>query len=144
MSEEAKNKGGCPPRYKTVKEIEDKINAYFESCKGQYITDDEGNILTDKNGNAAMTPPRPLTITGLALALGFTTRQSLLNYQAKDEFMDTINKAKSIIEQYAEERLYDRDGVNGAKFNLSNNFTGWREKQSIEADLNVKKLEDLI
>ena len=31
------------------------------------------------------------------------------------------------IEMYAEERLYDKDGSNGAKFSLQNNFKGWNE-----------------
>ncbi len=35
---------------------------------------------------------------------------------------------KSRCEEYAERRLYDRDGVNGAKFSLANNFKGWRDK----------------
>ena len=77
-----------------------------------------------------------MTITGLALALGFNSRQTLLNYQGKEEFMDTIKRAKAIVERYAEERLYDKDGANGAKFSLANNFEGWREKQQIEADVN--------
>ena len=33
---------------------------------------------------------------------------------------------------YVEERLFDKDGVTGAKFNLSNNYANWREKQEIE------------
>ena len=48
------------------------------------------------------------------------------------EFVDTITRAKSKIEQYVEERLFDRDGANGAKFSLANNFKGWNEKQSVE------------
>lgn len=36
----------------------------------------------------------PPTVTGLALALGFKTRQSLLNYQARsDKFNDIITEA---------------------------------------------------
>ena len=50
--------------------------------------------------------------------------------------MDTITRAKTRIEQYAEERLFDKDGANGAKFSLANNFEGWKEKQQIEADVN--------
>ena len=132
-----KNKGGCPPMYKTPEEMQAKIDAYFDSCYGEYVTDDEGNLMTDKNGHPVMTKPRPLTITGLALALGFTSRQALLNYEAKEEFVDTIKRAKAKVEQYAEERLFDRDGVNGAKFNLSNNFSGWSEKQQIESNVNT-------
>lgn len=47
------------------------------------------------------------------------------------KFNDTITRAKSRIEQYAEERLFDRDGANGAEFNLSNNIKGWSEKQEV-------------
>lgn len=130
------NKGGRPLMYKTKEELQEKIDAYFKDCEGEVIRDKDGNPITDKYGNVLVTGVRPLTITGLALALGFNSRQALLNYQARDEFNDTITRAKSRIEQYAEERLYDKDGANGAKFSLSNNFEGWREKQQIEADVN--------
>lgn len=129
--------GGRPPMYKNKEEIQAKIDRYFEECKGRALTDDDGNILTDKNGLPCIVDQRPLTITGLALALGFTSRQALINYQGKKEFVDTITRAKAKVEQYAEERLFDKDGANGAKFSLANNFDGWKEKQQIEAD--VKK-----
>lgn len=131
-----KNKGGCPPMYKTPEEMQKVIDKYFEDCNGEYVVID-GVVATDKNGYPIMTKPRPLTITGLALALGFTSRQALLNYECKEEFVDTIKRAKAKVEQYAEERLFDRDGVNGAKFNLSNNFSGWSEKQQIDSNVNT-------
>ena len=133
----SEKKVGRPATYKTVEEMQAKIDAYFDSCYGEYATDDEGNLMTDKSGHPVMTKPRPLTVTGLALALGFSGRQALLNYQDKPKFMDTIKRAKSRIEQYAEERLFDKDGVNGAKFNLSNNFKGWSEKQQIDSNVNL-------
>lgn len=135
MAEE-KKKVGAPPMYKTVKEMQEKIDEYFEKCKGEPLIDADGNVMVDKYGEPILVGKRPLTVTGLALALGFNSRQALLNYQVKDEFNDTITRAKAIIEQYAEERLFDKDGVNGAKFSLANNFEGWKEKQSIEADVN--------
>lgn len=127
---------GRPPMYKTKEELQEKIDAYFKACEGEPLLDDEGNVLTDKYHNPIIVGVRPPTITGLALALGFNSRQALLNYQARDEFNDTITRAKARVEQYAEERLFDKDGANGAKFSLANNFTGWKEKQSIEADVN--------
>ena len=133
----SENKVGCPPMYKTPEEMQAKIDAYFEACNGEYITYDDGSLMTDKHGYPVKTKERPLTITGLALALGFTTRQALLNYEGKPEFVDTIKRAKAKVEQYAEERLFDRDGVNGAKFNLSNNFSGWSEKQQIDSNVNT-------
>lgn len=130
------NEIGCPPMYKTPEEMQKVIDKYFEDCSGEYVVID-GVVATDKNGHPIKTKERPLTITGLALALGFSGRQTLLNYEGKPEFMDTIKRAKSRIEQYAEERLFDKDGVNGAKFNLSNNFKGWSEKQQIESNVNT-------
>lgn len=129
--------------YNTAEEMQEMIDKYFDQCEGTMKVDEEGNVFTDKYGEPVMFGRKPLTITGLALALGFNSRQALLNYQAKDEFYDTIMRAKARIEQYAEERLFDKDGANGAKFSLSNNFEGWKEKQQIDGNFNVK-LEDLI
>ena len=86
---------------------------------------------------------KPLTITGLALALGFASRQALLNYQGKQEFNDTITRAKSRVEQYAEERLFDKDGSSGAQFSLRNNFKGWNEEQKENQDA-FEKLDDVL
>lgn len=127
---------GRPPMYETVEEMQEMIDKYFEQCEGAEKVDAEGNVFTDKYGEPIIFGRRPMTITGLALALGFNSRQALLNYQAKDEFNDTITRAKARIEQYAEERLFDKDGANGAKFSLANNFEGWKEKQHIDADVN--------
>lgn len=133
----SENKVGRPAAYKTVEEMQTRIDAYFNACDGEYIRDEEDNLMTDKYGHPVKTKPRPYTITGLALALGFTGRQALLNYEDKPEFIDTIKRAKAKVEQYAEERLFDRDGANGAKFNLSNNFKGWAEKQQVDSNVNL-------
>lgn len=123
---------GRPPKYKDKEEIEGKIQEYFKKCEGEILRDHEGNVVYDKYGQPVITNRRPPTVTGLALALGFASRQALLNYQGKKEFNDTITRAKSYIEQYVEERLFDRDGVKGAKFSLINNFKGWSEHQKQE------------
>jgi hypothetical protein len=124
--------------YKSVEEMQAKIDAYFEKCEGTVLTR-EGEVVVDKYGEPVMVGRKPLTITGLALALGFNSRQSLLNYQDKEEFVDTITRAKARVEQYAEERLFDKDGANGAKFSLANNFKGWKEKieAEVSTDMNI-------
>lgn len=119
---------GRPPKFKTKEEIQKKIDEYFKSCEGEILKGEDGQPIFNKYGQPIIVNQRPPTVTGLALALGFSTRQSLLNYQAKKEFLDTITRAKSQIEAYTEERLFDKDGVQGAKFSLINNFKGWREK----------------
>ena len=142
-----KNAVGRPPKYKNKEQIEEMIEQYFKSCEGEILKDRDGEPVFNKYGQPVIVNQRPPTVTGLALALGFSSRQALLNYQAKKEFNDTITRAKSRIEQYAEERLFDRDGANGAKFSLSNNFKGWSEKQEVEVGsvtTEKTKLDDLI
>lgn len=113
-----------PLKYKTVAELQKAIDQYFEDCEGKPLLDDEGEPYIDKRGNPLIVGRKPPTVTGLALALGFTSRKSLLDYQGRKEFCNTITRAKSRCEEYAEERLYDRDGSKGAQFSLAYNF-GW-------------------
>lgn len=113
---------GRPLKYTSVKAMQKDIDKYFAEC--------------DEN-------KKPYTVSGLAYALG-TNRQTLLNYEEKEEFFDTIKKAKAKIEVFNEEQLYNKDvPTTGIIFNLKNNY-GWKDKQEIEADVKVNKLEDLL
>lgn len=104
---------GRPPKYKSKEEIEEKIEEYFKECEGEILKDDEGKPIFNKFGSPVVINQRPPTVTGLALALGFSTRLSLLNYQGKKEFMNTITRAKARVEAYAEERIYERVYIGG-------------------------------
>lgn len=133
--EEEKNKVGRPLKFKTPEEMQVEIDKYFDSCFRPvrvFIKDTNKYInLTDENEEIIKEQYKPFTMAGLAYALGMS-RQALLNYSERDEFVDTITQAKQRCEIYAEERLYDRDGNRGAIFSLSNNFKGWADKQTIE------------
>lgn len=123
---------GHPLIYKTPEEMQEKIDEYFRSREGIALTDEAGNPQVNKFGAIIyIKPPRPPTVTGLALYLGFAGRQALVNYQNRSQFKDTITRAKSRVEEYAEERLYDRDGQRGAEFNLRVNF-GWKTETDDE------------
>lgn len=138
MSEE-KRPVGRPPMFESAEQMQELIDAYFKECDGKPLLDENGIPMRNKYGKIIKDDRRPYTITGLALALGFNSRQALLNYEGKEEFHDTIRRAKARVERYAEERLYDKDGANGAKFSLANNFKGWSEKQQIEGSINTKQ-----
>lgn len=122
---------GRPPKYKTPEELQNAIDKYFKDCEGIKALDDDSNPIITKYGYVYLVEPKPPTMSGLAIALGFLDRSALLNYQAKDEFYHTVRAAKGRVEQYAEMRLFDKDGANGAKFSLANNFRGWRERQDV-------------
>lgn len=74
----------------------------------------------------------PYTITGLALAIGFKTRMSLLEYEGEvegreksPEFADAVKEAKARCENYLENRgLYGDMAPAKATFGLSN--YGWK------------------
>ncbi|MDD4564826.1 MAG: terminase small subunit [Eubacteriales bacterium] len=129
---EEKRGRGRPPKYKTPEEMQIVIDQYFEECEGTLLTDKDGELKLTKYGEPIYIGAKPPTVTGLALALGFTSRLALLNYQDKEAFVNTVTRAKARVERYAETRLFDKDGANGAKFSLANNFRGWQEKQNVE------------
>jgi hypothetical protein len=111
--------GGRPLKFENVKQMKVKIDAYFKKCKKE---------------------KRPLTICGLAYALDIE-RQTLLNYQEKDEFFDTIIRAKRRIQVFAEESLYKKELFKGAQFSLKNNH-GWKDKLDVDQSLTVNALLD--
>lgn len=138
---EVVNLAGRPLGYKTVEQLQAVIDEYFKSCSSEVLKNDNGEIVFDKFGRPVIINQKPPTVTGLALAVGFNSRQALLDYQGK--FYDVVTRAKSFIEEYAEQRLFDKEGLNGAKFCLVNNFKGWREKPQ-EDDGSNGQIVDLI
>ena len=124
---------GRKPKYSEAAAMQEKVDAYFKECAGELLTDNDGRPVLDKYGGEIRIGAKPPTVTGLARALGLSSRQSLLNYQTRKEFVDTVMRAKMRVEEYAEMRLFDRDGVNGAKFTLSVNF-GWKVPEADSGD----------
>ena len=67
----------------------------------------------------------PISWTGLALHLGFASRQCIDRYADYDGFSDSVKRAKTLIEQFYEEKLMDGGGA-GAIFALKN--FKWKDK----------------
>jgi hypothetical protein len=107
---------GATPKYSSPEELVGVIDKYFESCweedwREEYIGESKEKQWVqrfDHEGNPVVKLKERPTVTGLALALGFTTRQSLINYQHKDEFAPIIEKAKLMVEYF-----YEKGGASG-------------------------------
>lgn len=74
-----------------------------------------------------MLEERPPTVAGLALFLGFADRSSLYEYMGRAEFADTIKKAVTRMEAYAESALLVKDKPTGSIFWLKNH--GWTAEE---------------
>ena len=121
-------------KFPTPEAMQEAIDKYFADCEGHPLTDDNGQVVLNKYGEPVYIGVKPLTVTGLALALGLSSRQALLDYQGRGKYREIVQAAKLRIENYAETRLYDKDGWNGARFNLQNNFKKWDADKSASDD----------
>lgn len=118
--------GGRPLKFKSVEELEEKIKAYFDKCDQTVI-----KTIYDKEGNVLEELTKPYTITGLALALD-TSRETLCNYEEKEEYFDTIKRAKLKCQNDLEERaITGKANPTFSIFSMKNNY-GWRDKTEIE------------
>lgn len=111
--------GGAPNRY-TETELREAVERYFGE--------------TEQDGKMP-------SVGGLALYLGFTSRQALQRYiedssakkSPKRKLVDIITRARTRIEEANVQALYDRDKTRGAQFVLQNGF-GYSDKQEIRHD----------
>jgi len=103
---------GRPPIWDDPEAFADAVEAYFQHDK------------------------QP-TWSGLALYLGFESRQSLDDYKKKDDFSYPIKKALLRIEQIYEQNL-SKNNPAGSIFALKN--FGWQDKQTVDSNSVVRLL----
>lgn len=118
-----------PLLFPTKEILQEKIDVYFNSC---YRINEEW----------AKECIRPLTISWLALELG-TSRKVLIEYDEKEEFSNTIKKAKQRIESWTEEQLYRTTQVTGVIFNLKNNYD-WKDKSEVDNNTKISVVWDVL
>ena len=109
MSVKKYDKPGQPKIFQTPQELEKAITAYFNKCE-------ELN--------------KPMTYAGLALALNID-RQTLYNYAERDEYFDTIKKARDTVRAYVEEQMFIR-GNAGVIFYAKN--YGYTDRQEVAVE----------
>lgn len=109
-----------PRKYTRVEDMQAAIDKYFLECDMK---------------------EEPYTMSGLALALDFDSRRSLLNYcdyedEEEQAFLPTIKRARAKCEANIERGLLSgKYNATGAIFNLKNNYD-WKDKQEVTADVN--------
>lgn len=86
----------------------------------------------------------PITLMGMILHLGLSSRESLDGYADRPGFADSVKKAKAIIAETYERRLHGPQPA-GAIFALKN--MGWSDRldvssQSVSANIDFGRLSD--
>ena len=113
---------GRPRAYKSVEEVEEKRNAYFNYCEEK---------------------EKPYTMSGLAYYLGIS-RQTLVNYSNQDQFFDTIKKARDRVQMQLEENaLSNKANSTFTIFNLKNNFD-WKDSNEVKTNVEITKVDELL
>lgn len=95
-------------KFPTLESLVEAIDGYFQGCLNE-----DGEF------------KQHLTMTGLALALG-VTRRTLLNYENLPEYTTVVERARLVVEHYAELKLLDGGNAAGAIFALKN--FGWSDR----------------
>lgn len=115
------SKVGKPRAFKSVEELEEKINAYFKYCEEK---------------------EKPYTMSGLAYFLN-VDRKTIVNYSHEEEYFPTIKKARDRVQMQLEENaLINKGNPTFTIFNLKNNFN-WKDKIE-NTNEGVDKINDSI
>ena len=116
----------------TADDIEQKVEDYFNYCN-------ENN--------------KPFTMSGLALFLD-CSRMTLYQYENelikfnniseedKKRIIDTVKRAKRMVEAYQEEQLFIGKSPVGTIFSLKNNFN-WKDSQEINNNTNISAVNPI-
>lgn len=132
---------GRTPIYTDPEELASKLLDYFTWIQGEFEIKEGLRTFTSGKGDNQVTTsetyeykfwirsPEEPTMTGLAIYLGFESRQSLYDYAKKDGFSYPIKRALLEVENNYEKGLWS-DKVTGVLFALKN--MGWTDKQEVE------------
>ena len=116
------SKVGRPRIFNDVKEVEEKINAYFNYCEEK---------------------EKPYTMSGLAYYLGID-RKTLINYSKNEEYFHTIKKARDKVQMQLEENaLSNKANPTFTIFNLKNNFD-WKDSNEVKTNVEITKVDELL
>ena len=127
--------GGRPPKWESVEQLEELIEKYFEECANH-----KKQIVTKEGEIVEVPDPKPLLIEGLVYHLN-TNRQTLLDYQDKDQFSDTIKRAKKRIELDVVSRAMTGASHGTVSIFYMKNNMGYKDQQEVAhtGDIEVRR-----
>jgi hypothetical protein len=119
------DKVGRPKKWATPQELQEKINAFFDYCKKQN--------------------EHPI-VEGLCIFLN-CDKQTILNYQAKDEYGEIIENAKLRIANHVMGRAMSGEINPTIAIWISKNHYGYKDKTEVEQinynkDISITDLTD--
>lgn len=117
---------GHPPIIKSVEELNEKIEEYFKSLLPKPIIVDGKAVETDK-GHAAYTKAGKPSVVGLALFLGYATKQSIYDNIKNGKYSYSLKRAVSMIELATLENGMDEKIPQSLSIFLLKNF-GYSDK----------------
>lgn len=112
--------------------MKNKINVWNEGRKPFFKTPEEFAEKATEYIQQAIENGDWLTITGLALYLGFESRQSFYDYEKREGFSYTVKRCRMFIENDYEMSLRNIKSATGAIFALKN--LGWEDKTTVKND----------
>ena len=104
-----RHRGGRPRIIETPEEFSRLVDEYVQQCR------DSKSVVT---------------FTGMALHLGFASRQSFYDYGKREGFSYSVSRARLLVEAEYERRLYGKS-PQGAIFALKN--YGWSDRLDVAA-----------
>jgi hypothetical protein len=106
------------PQFSSADELDKLVDAFFKQLEGKKRT-------VPKTSASKTVDAKPATLTGLALHLGFHSREQFERYESKGKFAANLKKARLRIEAIYEKKLHQTT-FGGAIFALKN--LGWVDK----------------
>lgn len=106
------------PKFSSADELDKLVDTFFKQLEGK-------KRATQKTVAAKTVEPKPATLTGLALHLGFHSRAQFEQYEKRGKYAAGLKRARLRIEAIYEKKLHQAT-FGGAVFALKN--LGWVDK----------------
>lgn len=117
------------------------VDRYFMQIEGipaheEQLNKSQESVLESRDKKTAKPQAEPATIAGLALYLGFNSREEFEAYESRGKFAAIIKRACLRVEAAYEKKLHQQSS-SGAIFALKN--LGWNEKPDTRPSAKMPK-----